>query len=87
MPSSIWTDRTTLKIVILSTPTTGEKYHVKTEKQRTEKKTTKILSPSRTVFHRHLSWGGDRRKQMLLSLSQWNQDANLAQTNIQSYQS
>lgn len=57
MLSSIWTDRTTLKIVILSTPTTVEKYRVKT-KNREQKKTTKILSPSRTVFHRQIYPGG-----------------------------
>jgi len=44
MPSSIWTDRTTLKIVILSTPTTGEKYHVKTEKQNGKKDNENIIS-------------------------------------------
>lgn len=43
MLSSIWTDRTTLKIVILSTPTTGEKYRVKT-KNRTEKDNKNIIS-------------------------------------------
>lgn len=75
MLSSIWTDRTNLKILIFSILTTGGKYYASRQRPKKRKQRMK-LSPSGTEvsMDRSVLWGVRRKQTRLCYLHSGNQD-------------